>query len=230
MSLNNITISQNYYARAAGLTYIIVILLGIFSVNFIASSILVPGDELTSIKNISENMLLFRISIASEILMYILVILLSAALYIILRVVDEKLALLALLWRVGEAIIGAVTSILGGIIPILLIKSGADFNSPHLQILMRVFTDIRAAGLDVVLIFIGVGGTLFFYLFLKSGYIPKILAYWGILTYLSMLVIAFLSVLLPDFPESIKMIFFIPGGLFEIIIGLRLFIKGIKLT
>lgn len=228
MTPNINTNSQNYYARIAGLTYVIVILLGILSVNFIVSGILVPGDELTTIKNISDNLLLFSISVSSEILMYVLVILLSAALYITLKVVDENLALLALLLRIGEAIVGVVTTILGGIIPILLIKSGSDFNSQHLQTLMKVFTDIRSAGLDVVLIFIGIGGTIFFYLFVKSKYIPKILAYWGILTYLSMLVIALLSLILPTLPESIKMIFFIPGGLFEIIVGLWLLVKGIK--
>ena len=228
MTLNNNTQSQRYYARIAGLTYIIVILLGIFSVNFIVSSILVPGDELRTIRHILDNILLFRISIASEIIMYVLVILLSASLYITLKVVDENLALLALLWRLGEAIVGAVTVILSGLILLLLAKSGSDSNSLQLQTLIRVFTDIRAAGLDVVLIFIGIGGTLFFYLFLKSGYIPKILAYWGIITYLSMLLIALLSILLHDLPASTKMAFFIPGGIFEIIVGLWLLIKGIK--
>jgi hypothetical protein len=220
--------SKNYWARIAGLNYIIVILLGILSTNFIVSNILVSGDQLTTIKNISENMLLFRISIVSEIVMYVLVILLSAALYFTLKTVNKNQALLALIWRIGEAIIGTVIVILGGIIPVLIVESAPDLNSMQLQNLIKVFTDIRAAGLDVVLIFIGIGGTLFFQLFLKSKYIPKLLSYWGIFTYVSMLIMAVVSILTSNFPESIKMLFFIPGGLFELIVGSWLLIKGVK--
>ena len=223
-----ITEQQNFYARIAGINYIIVILIGICCVNFIFSKLIVPGNITDTINNISDNRSLFSIGVAFEIIMYLLVILLSGSLYITLKIIDKNLALLALLFRFGEALVGTVTTILGGLIPILIIKSGSELSSNQLQTLITIFTDIRAAGLDVVLVFIGIGGTLFFYLFLKSKYIPKILSYWGILTYLTMLILSLSSIVIPNFPESVKMIFFIPGALFEIIIGLWLVIKGIN--
>jgi hypothetical protein len=75
--------------------------------------------------------------------------------------------------------------------------------------------------------FIGVGGSIFCYLFYKSNYVPKFLAGWGIFTYLTMLLLSFTSLLLPDIPETIKMIFYVPGGLFELIFGFWLLLKGI---
>jgi hypothetical protein len=216
------------YARVAGLAYVLVIMLGMFSVGFLVESNIVSGNDAATVNNIMANELLFRIGIAGEIMMFVLVVLLSLALYVILKTVNRNLALLALLWRVGEAIIGGGVTVLSGLIPLLLLNGEAVFETEQLQALVGLFLDVRSAGLDVVLIFIGMGGTLFCYLFFKSKYVPRILAAWGMLTYVSMLVLAFASILLPDLPETVKMAFYAPGGLFEIIFGLWLLIKGVN--
>lgn len=216
------------YARVAGLAYVIVIFLGIFGVGFIESNIVVPGNDAATVSNIMENELRFRVSVVGEIVMYALVVLLALALYVVLRTVDKNLALLALLWRLGEAIIGGGITVLSGIIPLLLLNRDSAFETEQLQALVGLFLDVRNAGLDVVLLFIGVGGTIFCYLFFKSTYIPRILAAWGIFTYLSMLMLSLASILSSDLPETIKMAFYAPGALFEVIIGLWLLIKGIN--
>jgi hypothetical protein len=216
------------YARVAGLAYVVVIMLGIFSVSYIDSNILVPGNDAATVDNIMNNELRFRISIASEIIMYVLVVLLAHALYVILKTVNRNLALLAMLWRIGEAIIGAGVALLTGFIPLLLLNGKAALEQDQLQALAGLFLQLRSAGLDVVLIFIGMGGTVFCYLFFTSKYVPRILAVWGMITYLSMLILALVSILSPSLPESVKMIFYAPGGLFEVIIGLWLLIKGVK--
>jgi hypothetical protein len=90
----------------------------------------------------------------------------------------------------------------------LLILGTEAVNPPEqLQTQVGLFLDVRGAGLDVVLIFIGTGGTVFFYLFFKSRYLPKLLATWGMLTYLTMLMLSFVNILLLNLPESTKMIF-----------------------
>ena len=218
----------NTYARVAGAAYIIVILLGVFSVNFISSTLIIPNDIAATYDNISENEFLFRLGIVSETLMYLLVILLALLLYVVLKTVDEKLALLALLWRVAEAIIGAATVVISGLIPLVLINTKSAFSADQVHALLTLFLDIRISGLDIVLMFVGVGGTVFCYLFYKSNYVPKFLAVWGIFTYLTMLLLSFISLLLPDFPEIYKIIFYVPGGLFELIFGFWLLLKGIS--
>ena len=217
------------YARVAGLAYLITMMLGIFSVGIIESKLIVPGNDAATVNNIMANELLFRVGIIGEIMMFVLVILLSLALYVILKSVNRNLALLALLWRLAEAIIGGGVTVLSGLIPLLLLNGEAVFEPEQLHALVGLFLDVRAAGLDVVLIFIGMGGTLFCYLFFKSKYVPRILAAWGIITYLSMLIISFVSILIPDLPETVKMVFYAPGGLFEIIFGFWLLIKGVNI-
>ena len=217
------------YARVAGFAYIITIILGIVGVNVIESSIIVSGDDSATVKNIVKYGLLFRIGIATEILMYVFVILLSFTLYVVLKSVNRNLAMLALLWRLAEAIVGAATTVLSGLLPLILLGNEIAFKHEQMESLVGIFLNVRGAGLDIVLIFIGMGGTLFFYLFFKSNYIPRLLAAWGMLTYLIMLLLSFASILLPNISESTKMIFYAPGGLFEIVVGLWLLIKGINI-
>jgi hypothetical protein len=228
MSVTTTETSFQVYARVAGLMYLVVILLGIFSVSYIDTNIVVPGNDAATVNNILENELRFRISVLSEIVMYVLVVLLSLALYVVLKSVNNTLALLALLWRLGEAIIGGSVAVLSGLVPLLFLKHEVAFETEQLQSLAGLFLGVRNAGLDVVLIFIGVGGTLFCYLFYKSKYIPRMLSVWGMFTYLSMLILAMTSILFPSLSETIKMAFYAPGGLFEIIIGLWLLVKGIN--
>ena len=228
MNTANVETSLTVYARLAGLTYVLIILIGIFSVSYIDSNLVVPGDDAATVSNLLVNGLQFRLCVLSEIFMYVLVILLSLALYVILRRVDKNLALLALLWRFGEAIVGVGIAVLSGIIPLLLLNREYALDAEQMQSLIGLFLTVRSGGLDIVLIFVGVGGTLFCYLLFKSKLIPRILSAWGMLTYLSMLILACVSILVPGIPESTKMILYTPGGLFEIVIGLWLLVKGIN--
>ena len=88
---------------------------------------------------------------------------------------------------------------------------------------------MRTAGLDIVLIFIGLGATVFCYLFFKSKYIPRTLAAWGIFTYLSMLFLGLVSILFPSHPLMLELVLYSVGALFEFVIGLWLLIKGIDI-
>ena len=214
------------YTRVAGLSYVIIILLGIFSVSFIDSNIVVLGNDAATFNNMMAHEFRFRISVVSELVMYALVILLSLALYVVLKTVNRNLALMALLWRLGEGIIGGGVAVISGLIPLLLLNGDAAFGTEQLQALVGLFLGVRKAGLDVVLMFIGLGGTVFCYLFFISKYVPRILAAWGIFTYLSMLILSFASILSPDLPETIRVVLYAPGGLFEIVFGLWLLIKG----
>ena len=59
-------IKLNTYARVAGLVYIIVILLGVFSVSVVESSLTVPDNGAATYANISGNEFLFRISVGNK--------------------------------------------------------------------------------------------------------------------------------------------------------------------
>lgn len=218
------------YARVAGFLYMLIIIIGVLNGIFIDSKLIVSGNDAATANNILANDLLFRTGIASILILYASVVVLSWALYIILKKVNKNLALLAMLLRSAEAVLGGATVLISFIVLGLLNGNGYStvFETEQLQALIGLFLNVRTAGLDIVLIFVGLGGTVFCYLFFKSKYIPRILAAWGIFTYLSMLILAFISILLPNHPEMIEIVLYAQGGFFELIIGFWLLIKGVN--
>lgn len=229
MSDTKVQAEVTIYARVAGAAYLATILLGIFVVNLVTARLVVPGDSAATIDNIMANVALYRIGVAGEIMMYALVILLAYALYVVLRSVNRNMAMLALLWRMAEAIVGSTLTVVSGILPLLLLESGSAIDPDQLHALVDALLAVRSNGLDVVLIFIGLGGTIFCYLFWKSRFIPRLLAAWGMVTYLTMLALSLTSLLTP-IDESMKLLFYAPGGLFEILLGIWLLLKGVAVN
>jgi hypothetical protein len=219
------------YARVAGFMYMLIIIIGVLTGLFIDSTLIVSGNDAATATNIIANDFLFRIGIAGILIMYAGVVVLSWALYILLKTVNKNLALLALLLRLAEAVLGGATVLISFIILLLLNNKGYStvFETEQLQALVGVFLNVRTAGLDIVLLFVGLGGTVFCYLFFKSQYVPRILAVWGIFTYLSMLILSFVSILFPNHPAMIEIVLYAPGGLFEIIFGFWLLFKGVNI-
>ena len=220
--------SLTNYARVAGFAYLAIIITSILTLIFVESKLVVDGNAAATTQNIMANELLFRIGLAVDLFMFAGVVLLSLALYIILKTVNKNLALLALLWRMTEAVLGGVT-VLAGMVVVLLLN-GKDyftiFGTEQLQALVMLFLNVRTAGFHIVIIFVGLGSIVFFYLFFKSKYIPRILAAFGIASFFLMLVGSLVNILTPHYAE-LAMLSYAPAILFELTIGAWLLIKGV---
>jgi len=176
------------------------------------------------------NELLIRITAAFELIMYAGVVILSLALYVVLKTVNKNLALLALLWRLAEVIMGCL-SVLSSLVVSQLLNGenySAVFETEQLQALVGLFLDVQSTAISLLIVFISLGTFVFCYLFLKSKYIPRILAVFGIFSFLLVLIKAFLVILFPNIPAMIQLVVHLPGLLFEVIIGLWLLIKGVN--
>lgn len=226
---------RRLYARVAGGAYLAIVLAAVVYGALVESQLIVPGDDAITAANILANPLRFRIGIVLVFIIYASVVVASWALFIVLRDVHKNLALLALLFRMAEAVVGAATILisfsiwylLSGEMSLSAEGSAPAFSPNQLHALAGCLVDVRTAGLDVVLLFIGVGATLFCYLLFRSRIIPRPLAGWGIFTYLSMLVLALISILIPDHPSMLETILYFAGSGFELIFGLWLLAKAI---
>jgi hypothetical protein len=213
--------------RMAGAAYLFVILVGMLSVSLIDAKLVVAGDSSETASNIVAHELSFRVGIVAVLAMYAGVVVISAYLYAILRTVDETLARLAMLLRITEAIVGAATAVLSLVTLALLTDSAptAALGVEQAQALAATFLDVRTAALDVVLFFVGLGGTLFCYLFYASRYVPRALAAWGSVAYLSMLVLAIISITFPGHPPALETALYANGAVFELVFGAWLLFK-----
>jgi hypothetical protein len=102
------------------------------------------------------------------------------------------------------------------------------FETEQLQALVGLFLNVRTAGLNIVIVFLCVGTVIFCYLFFKSRYVPRILAGFGIFSFSLMFIYSFVNILLPNHPAVIQIVCWPPAILFEVIFGLWLIFKGIK--
>jgi hypothetical protein len=221
---------RGLYARIAGAAYLAIVLAAFVYGGFVESQLIVPGNDAATAANILANPLRFRIGIVLVFTIYASVIVASWALFVVLRDVHENLALLALLFRLAEAIVGAATILTSFAVWYALNAEGSAsaFSPDQLHVLASRLLEVRTAGLDIVLLFIGVGATIFCYLLWKSRYIPRPLAGWGIFTYVSMLALALVSILVPDHPLILETVLYSAGGAFELIFGVWLLAKGVK--
>jgi hypothetical protein len=222
---------QQIAARVAGFMYVLIIITSLLSM-IMESRLIVPEDVATTASQITAKDLLFRVSIASDLFVFAGVVVLSLALFVILKTVDRNLALLALYWRLAEAILGAVTVLIGHVV--LLLLNGEDylavFDAEQLQALVGVFLNVRSAGFDIVIVFLCLGSVVFCYLFLKAMYVPRILAVWGITAYTLMLIYVSTTMLVPnhDATAYLQIVCYLPVTLFELVFGLWLLIKGVN--
>ena len=209
-------------AKFAGWAYFLIIVTALLSITL---GSFMPMDDVSvaeTIENIKENQSLYRINYVYEILMYSGVILLSVALFQILKGINKAFALTALLFRFGEAIMGMIM-VIGSIIILYLVNS--DFSTESNQKTITIIFELKDALMSMLMVFIGLGSIINFYLFYKSNFIPRWLSVFGIT--------AFSFVLIESLVLHVKPMhaWMFPGMLaivFEIVVGLWLMIKGIK--
>jgi len=100
-------VSQHKAAKVAGFMFLFSFIVPTLNWTFVLSKFIVAEDFVATAKNIIANEFLFRIGITIELIMSIGLIVLSLALYIILKPVNKNFALLALLLKLIEATVVA---------------------------------------------------------------------------------------------------------------------------
>jgi hypothetical protein len=114
--------------------------------------------------------------------------------------------------------------------PLIILKKAEyyQFNDDNLHSLASVFFNIYSMGSNLHLILMSIGAVIFMTLLLSVAYIPKLLGYWGVFTYVTVFLGFSLQILLPEFPIKFLMIVMVPGALFELTFGIWLLVKGVN--
>jgi len=158
--------SQRKAARVVGFTYLFTNVTAIFAEFYVRAHLIVYDNAAETARNIMASERLFRLSIASDLIAFAGDVVLIVALYVILKRVNQSLALLAAFWRLVETSICVVMTL--GSFDVLRLLSGADylrvFEADRLQALARLYIGAHGAGYNVGLMFFGLGSTVFSYL------------------------------------------------------------------
>ena len=154
------------------------------------------------------------------------IVLLAVLLYTTLKKQNKIIALWAFGLWIGEAVILAVREISAFALLYTsqeYVKAGAP-DSSYFQTLGSLFYESTQFGYTVLMVFYCLGGILFYYLFLKSKYVPKVLALFGIIA----ASLGFIGTLIGLFDYNVPLYVFLPILPFELAIGVWLMVKGIR--
>ena len=226
----NITASQSRAARVAGLTLLVLIISGLFSNLYVDPKIIVDADAAQTANNILTHERLFRIGIASTLIMFNCDILQALALYVLLKPVGKNLALLGVFWRFANACIGSFLALNSFTALQLAANTGylTAINLKQSQALMMLFIDPQTGAGSIELIFFSLGMGVHGYLLFKSKYIPRILSSLYLFAAILLLLSSFALIIFPKIDAVISPAYILPDFVAELLLGLWLSIKGVK--
>jgi hypothetical protein len=193
---------------------------------FIRPGMIVPGDAAATVKNIMASVALFRLSLVSDLIRQMFIMLLPLVLYKLLKPVNKNIASLMVIF----ALVSVPISMLNELnhFAVLLLSSGAGyltaFKADQLNALVMFFLELRKYGTFIPQV-LSFWVLLLGYLVFKSGFLPRIL---GILLMLGGLCYTVQAVLFFLFPNFELMIFGLFAFIGELLFYLWLLIKGIN--
>jgi len=214
--------------RLLGAAFLIVFVASVLSGSLL-TSVVGSGSISDILVNISDNLTLMRTSIVVGLATSIGIVVLAVLLYIVLHKQNKIIALVALGWWLAEAITLAVSKIGAfALIPLSLefVEAGAPEPSYYQTLGDFLYYGVDRLGYDIHMLFYCLGGILWFYLFYRSRYIPRVLSVLG----LAIESLALIGMVLVLFAVSDNMLFFYPIIVLELAIGLWLMVKGIRVS
>lgn len=221
----------NSIQTTAKITAVLIIVMAViapFSILYIPSTLVVPGDAATTAHNIVASEGLFRLGLVGDSVVFLIELAVTVFLYRLLKPVNKTLSLVAAFSRLSMAIIQGM-NLLNQFI-VLLLLSGATylavFETNQLQALVLLFLNTHAMVVLIWGLFFGLHLLVSGYLIYKSGYISKIPGVLLIIAGFCYLIQSFGMIL---FPQNAALFTSIGSLSFlEVALPLWLLIKGVN--
>lgn len=222
--------AQRTAARVAGASGLLGFLVVVFANYTLLDPLIVSNDASGTARNFIAHPTQVRMALVCFLAYSASAIVLLSALYAVFRPVDRMLALLGALFRLAFVLLWSLLA-LNLLAAVRLLGSAAYLTvlqPPQLQSLARLNI---AAGFDdyyVGLPFFGLAATVCAYLWLKSRYLPRALAAFGVVASAWCVICAFVFLIFPDFDKAVNAYWFdTPMALFELIVSFWLLTRGL---
>jgi len=231
MTIGTIDESQRKAAKVVGFSYLFALPPAIFAEFYVRTQLVVFDNASQTARNITAHERLFRLGTASNLTVFAVDVALIIALYVVLMPVNRSLALLATGWGLIET--ASLVAVTLSDFDVLRILSGADylraFEANRLQALARLSISAHADAYNVGLVLAGLRSTAFCYLWLKSRFIPRALAAWGMAASFLMGASAFSFIIFPELSKVVPVeIYGAPIFFFELTMGFWLLLRGLR--
>jgi Domain of unknown function (DUF4386) len=219
--------TQQIYARLAGFLFLWLIVTGLggeLTISHIVSS----GTFAEVSKRVIASEHLYRFGLGIELIETLSALLLAFALYVTLKPVNKLLAQLGMYCRLAESFVGCVGMVFGFVrLRLYSSESIAALGNEHSEALVGLTRQAGFATYNISATCFSIGSLIFFYLFYKSGYIPRILSAFGVFASVVVTVICLGSLIFPEYSGKLQY-GWAPMAVAEVVLGLWLLIKGVK--
>jgi hypothetical protein len=214
-------------ARTAGATYLLLAFTAPFSLIYVPNKLIVRGDAATTASNIRNSEMLFRSSIALNLITSVIFLFVVLALYRVFSRVDTKHAVVMAVLALTSVPISFLNEVNN--IAALTLAQGTPFLSVfdrhQLDALAMLFLRLHGQGIIVNELFWGLWLFPFGILVIRSGFIPRILGILLLLNGATYVVLSLVAVLAPQYSGIAGRYAFIPET-GELWIMLWLLIRG----
>ncbi|MDQ6689317.1 MAG: DUF4386 domain-containing protein [Gemmatimonadota bacterium] len=212
-------------SRIAGLTFLFYIAAGVLSTVLFGRA--AGGDGIAErLAGIAQHTTEMRVVVVLGPLEALCALVLAVTLYAITREQDPDLAMLGLVCRVGEGVIGASIPVT---LALLWLATASGTNAPDTgtaRALAAFLLRLNASGTLISASFFAVGSTFFSWLLLQGRMIPVTLAWIGVGG--SVLLVACLPLQLAGFLGGpFTSLMWIPIAVFEVVFAVWLLVKGV---
>jgi hypothetical protein len=217
-------------ARITGCIYLFMIVSGLFGLMYVPSKTIEYPDAAATAGNIISHEWLYRSGIISGLICQTLFVFLVLALNRLLKGVNEKHARLMVTFVIVSVPIAFLNEI-NRIAPLILLGDAEFlkvFKPDQLNALVMMFLDLFNYGNYVAGVFWGLWLLPFGYLVYKSGFIPRIIGIFLMVSCFGYLVESTTFLLIPQYYGIVSKITMVPSALGEFAVMPWLLIKGVK--
>jgi len=224
-------LTQRSYARLAGFMLLWLLINGLVSI-FILSRIAGSGTFAETAMRIAASERLYRLALSGLVIENLSGGLLAFALYVTLKPVNHLLALLAMICSLVDSTLGLVVRTLG-FVRLHLYTSSQTVGAPSsigAPALVELTRTMSGEMENIGGILFGIGTLIFFYLFFKSSYIPRILSVLGLFASFVWISLYFVSLIFPEKHTTFQYVCFPLMAVAEVTTGFYLMLFAIRRT
>jgi len=231
MTLVPIDNSQRTAAKVAGIAGLFTMAIVVFANYGLLNPLIVPGNAAETARNIVAHERAFRVAVICFLLYSAGVVVLLAALYVILKPLNRGLALAGALFRLVFALLWLLSTLnlLGALRLLGSAKYLQIFEADRLQVLARLSIAGMFDDYYIGLPFFALASTVCSVLWLKSRYIARSLAAFGVISSAWCVFCAFVYLIFPGFAEPVNPYWFdSPMAIFEMVLSFWLLFRGLR--
>jgi len=220
------------YARACGLLYLYIIVVGIAAEMLVRDRLIVAGDAAATAANILANETLFRLGFTGELLQLAFDLVVAVLLYMLFRQVSRPLALVATFMRLACAMMLAVGSALHpGALELL--KGGEGLRAmpaEQAQAMALWLLGVHADLYVVALVFFGFACLALGWLILRARFFPSAIGWLLLVAGAGYLVNSFANLLHPPLAAALFPAALMPALVAELALALWLLARGVDVA